>query len=65
MTQKTTTDVRIGPSEVAAVETSKHRLSRDFLRRSILDFYNSILLKKSRGGRQRAVQGRGMLHRHQ
>src|SRR5712671_2019782 len=31
-----------GQASIAAVETSKHRLSRDFQRRSIFDFCNSI-----------------------
>jgi hypothetical protein len=32
-----------GLASIAAVETSKHRLLRDFQRRSIFDFCNSIL----------------------
>ena len=40
---KTTTDLRIGfLVSIAAVETSKHRLSRDSPGRSIFDFCNSI-----------------------
>src|SRR5882762_1309667 len=31
-----------GLASIAVVETSKHRLSRDFQRRSIFDFCNSI-----------------------
>jgi hypothetical protein len=33
---------RAGVASTAAMETSKHRLSREFQRRSIFDFFNSI-----------------------
>src|SRR5205085_11676593 len=35
------------PSHLAAIETSKHRLSRDFRRGSIFDFCNTICQKRS------------------
>src|SRR5258707_2050810 len=36
-----------GLASIAAVETSKHQLSRDFQRRSIFDFCNSIGTKRT------------------
>src|SRR4029453_15261228 len=41
-TQKRPRTFVSGLPSIAAVETSKHWLSRDFQRRSIFDFFNSI-----------------------
>jgi len=41
-TQKRPRTFVLGLASIAAVETSKHRLSRDFQRRSIFDFCNNI-----------------------
>jgi hypothetical protein len=46
-TQKTTTDLRIGPSEHCSVRDVQHRLSRDFPSRSIFDFCSSIDPKRT------------------
>ena len=46
-----------GLESIAAVETSKHRLSRDFQRRSIFDFCNNICQQRTHAAQQTTYTG--------
>src|SRR4029434_4472912 len=53
-TQKRPRTFVSGLASIAAVETSKHRLSRDFQRRSIFDFCNNICQQETHALQQKA-----------